>query len=181
MTVSLCIRQWSKRNDDWVRVEELDWSAESQVLTSGVTLNADIEPKTHHQTPITFTQLLGWPNTFGNIVYIPVCIKFYTNKYDAAQLLNTDDNNNVIIWQQAPNQHVKMIQCKIKCYNVFWSNQFWVSRLLSKTFYQCQFFLCVFVMQPILDFWLMFSICDPQGPVRMTGETPLVRTEERCL
>ncbi len=29
MTVSLCIRQGSKRNDDSVSVEELDWSAES--------------------------------------------------------------------------------------------------------------------------------------------------------
>ncbi len=28
MTVSLCIRQESKRNDDSVSVEELDWSAE---------------------------------------------------------------------------------------------------------------------------------------------------------
>jgi len=27
--VSLCIRQESKRNDDSVSVEELDWSAES--------------------------------------------------------------------------------------------------------------------------------------------------------
>ncbi len=54
-TVSLCIRQGSKRNDD----SELDWSAESQVLiqlnTSGVTLNADLEPKIHHQTPMTCT------------------------------------------------------------------------------------------------------------------------------
>ncbi len=32
MTVSLCIRHGSKRNDDWVSVEELDWSAERQVL-----------------------------------------------------------------------------------------------------------------------------------------------------
>ncbi len=32
MTVSLCIRQESKRNDGSVSVEELDWSAESQVL-----------------------------------------------------------------------------------------------------------------------------------------------------
>ncbi len=32
MTVSLCIRQGSKRNDDSVSVEELDSSAESQVL-----------------------------------------------------------------------------------------------------------------------------------------------------
>ncbi len=36
---------------DWVSVEELDWSAE----TSAVTLNADSEPKTHHQTPVTCT------------------------------------------------------------------------------------------------------------------------------
>ncbi len=52
MTVSLCIRQESKRNDDSVSVEELDWSAERQLNTSGVTLN---EPNTHHQTPITCT------------------------------------------------------------------------------------------------------------------------------
>ncbi len=32
MTVSLCIRHGSKRNYDSVSVEELDWSAESQVL-----------------------------------------------------------------------------------------------------------------------------------------------------
>ncbi len=32
MTVTLCIRQGSKRNDDSVSVEKLDWSAESQVL-----------------------------------------------------------------------------------------------------------------------------------------------------
>ncbi len=32
MTVPLCIRQGSKINEDWVSVEELDWSAESQVL-----------------------------------------------------------------------------------------------------------------------------------------------------
>ncbi len=30
--MSLCIRQGSKRNDDSVSVEELDWSAERQVL-----------------------------------------------------------------------------------------------------------------------------------------------------
>ncbi len=40
-------RQGSRRNDDSVSVEELDWSAES--------LNADLEPKTHHQTPMTCT------------------------------------------------------------------------------------------------------------------------------
>ncbi len=52
MTVSLCIRQGSKRNDDSVSVEELDWSAESPLNTSGVTLN---EPKTRHQTLMTCT------------------------------------------------------------------------------------------------------------------------------
>ncbi len=55
MTVSLCIRQVSKRNEDSVSVEELDWSAESQLNTSGVTLN---EPKTHHQTPMTCTFII---------------------------------------------------------------------------------------------------------------------------
>ncbi len=54
MTVSLCIRQGSKRNDDSVSVEELDWS-EHLLNTSGVTLNTDLEPKTHHQTPMTCT------------------------------------------------------------------------------------------------------------------------------
>ncbi len=36
---------------DSVNVEELDWSAESKVprCTSGVTLNAYLEPKTHHK------------------------------------------------------------------------------------------------------------------------------------
>ncbi len=46
------------RNYDSFSVEELDCSAESQVLiqlnTSGVTLNADLEPKIHHQTPMTY-------------------------------------------------------------------------------------------------------------------------------
>ncbi len=55
MTVSLCIRQGSKRNDDSVSVEELDWSAERQLNTSGVTLN---EPKTHHQTLMTCTFII---------------------------------------------------------------------------------------------------------------------------
>ncbi len=52
MTVSLCIRQESKRNDDSVSVEELDWSGETQLNTSSVTLNADLETKTHPQTVV---------------------------------------------------------------------------------------------------------------------------------
>ncbi len=57
--MSLCIRQRSNRNDDSVSVEELDWSAESQVLIPAehfcVNLNADLEPKIHYQTPMTCT------------------------------------------------------------------------------------------------------------------------------
>ncbi len=49
MTVSLCIKHGSKRNDDSVSVEELDRSAETQLNTSGVTLNTDLEPKTHQK------------------------------------------------------------------------------------------------------------------------------------
>ncbi len=64
MTVSLCIRQGSKRNDDSVSVEELDWSAETQLNTSGVTLN---EPKTHHQTPITCT-LIIWTKVLAPLL-----------------------------------------------------------------------------------------------------------------
>ncbi len=55
MTVYLCIRLGSKRNDDSVSVEELDWSAETQLNTSGVTLNADLETKINLQTPMTCT------------------------------------------------------------------------------------------------------------------------------
>ncbi len=57
MIVPLCKRQGSKRNDDSVSVEELDWSAERQLNTSGATLNADLEPKTHHQTPMTYAYI----------------------------------------------------------------------------------------------------------------------------
>ncbi len=39
-------------------MEELDWSAERQVLIPAehlcVTLNADLEPEIHHQTPMTY-------------------------------------------------------------------------------------------------------------------------------
>ncbi len=45
MTVSLCIRQGSKRNDDSVSVEELDWSAESQVLIPAEHLLCDFKSR----------------------------------------------------------------------------------------------------------------------------------------
>ncbi len=59
MTVSLCIRQGSKRNDDSVSVEELDWSAESQVLIPAEHLWCDFKlrlwAKNSSQTPMTCT------------------------------------------------------------------------------------------------------------------------------
>ncbi len=67
----VCIRQGSKINDDSVIVEELDWSAESQVLiqlnTSFVTLNADLELKMYHQIPMIVHSLYGqkfWDTPF---------------------------------------------------------------------------------------------------------------------
>ncbi len=43
-------------------MEELDWSAERQVLIPAehlcVTLNADLEPEIHHQTPMTYGYIL---------------------------------------------------------------------------------------------------------------------------
>jgi len=44
MTVPLCIRQGSKKNDDLVSMEELDWSAESQVLIPAEHLWCDFKP-----------------------------------------------------------------------------------------------------------------------------------------
>ncbi len=59
MTVSLCIRQESKRNDDSVSVEELDWSAERQVLIPAEHFWCDFKwAKTHHQTPMTCTFII---------------------------------------------------------------------------------------------------------------------------
>ncbi len=55
MTVSLCIRQGSKRNDDSVSVEELDWSAESHVLIPAEHLWCDskCKPRAKNSSPNT--------------------------------------------------------------------------------------------------------------------------------
>ncbi len=60
MTMSLCIRQGSKRKwlieSVWKNLTGLHKTKSwSQFNTSGVTVNADLEPKTHHQTPMTCT------------------------------------------------------------------------------------------------------------------------------
>ncbi len=56
----LCIRQGSKRNDDSVNVEELDWSAESQALIPAEHLWCDFKCRTwaknyQNKTPVTWT------------------------------------------------------------------------------------------------------------------------------
>ncbi len=55
MTVSLCIRQGSERNDDSVSVEELDWSAERQVLIPAEHLWCDFKfrPRAKNSSPNT--------------------------------------------------------------------------------------------------------------------------------
>ncbi len=55
MTVSLCIRQVSKRNDDSVSVEELDWSAENQVLIPAEHLWCDFKMQALSKAFITNT------------------------------------------------------------------------------------------------------------------------------
>ncbi len=51
MTVSLCIRQGSKINDDSVSVEELDWSAERQVLIPAEHLWCDFKSRSWDKNP----------------------------------------------------------------------------------------------------------------------------------
>ncbi len=66
------MRQELKRNYDSISVEELDWSAESQVLIpSGVTLNADLEPKIHNQTPVD--KSTGTPPSIEEKKALPNC------------------------------------------------------------------------------------------------------------
>ncbi len=64
MTVSLCIRQESQRNDDSVSVEELDWSAERQVLIPGEHLWCDFK-WAKNSSPNT-NDLYIWAQSFQN-------------------------------------------------------------------------------------------------------------------
>ncbi len=81
MTVSLCIRQESERNDDSVSVEELDWSAERQVLITAEHKNSS--PNTddlyiHYMdkstgTPPSLEEKKALPNCDnkdGNIIHV---------------------------------------------------------------------------------------------------------------
>ncbi len=87
MTVSLCIRQGSKRNDDSVSVEELDWSAERQVLIPAEHLWCDFKwaknssPNTNDlyihymdkSTPPSLEEKKALPNCGnkdGNIIHV---------------------------------------------------------------------------------------------------------------
>ncbi len=53
MTVCLCIRQGSKRNDDSVSVEELDWSAESQIPAEHLWCDFKCRPWAKNESPNT--------------------------------------------------------------------------------------------------------------------------------
>ncbi len=68
MTVSLCIRQGSERNDDSVSVEELDWSAESQVLIPAEHLWCDFKyrPWAKNVSPNT-NDLYIWVPSFHTL------------------------------------------------------------------------------------------------------------------
>ncbi len=67
----LCIRQGSKRKlliqSVWKNLTGLHKTKSySQFNTSGVTVNADLEPKTHHQTPMTCTYVYSHFRNFQN-------------------------------------------------------------------------------------------------------------------
>ncbi len=69
MTVSLCIRQGSKRNDDSVSVEELDWSSESQVLVLNDLYIHYMDKRTPH--PLEEKKALpNCGNKDGNIINV---------------------------------------------------------------------------------------------------------------
>ncbi len=90
--MSLCIRQGSKENDWFSQCgRNLTGLHKNQVLipvynTSGVTVNADLEPKTHHQTPMTctygfshFRHFQNCCNRDGNTIfkymnYVPIVV-----------------------------------------------------------------------------------------------------------
>ncbi len=68
MTVPLCIRQGSKRNDDWVSVEELDWSAERRVLIPAEHFWCDLKcrPLAKNSSPNT-NDLYIWVQSFHTL------------------------------------------------------------------------------------------------------------------
>ncbi len=73
MTVPLCIRQRSKRNDDSVRVEELDWSAETQVLIPAEHLWWDFKyrPWAKNESPNTSDLYIHYmDNSTGKPAYL---------------------------------------------------------------------------------------------------------------
>ncbi len=71
MTVSLCIRQGSKRNDDSVSVEELDWSAERQVLIPAEHKNSS--PNTNDLCIHYMDKRTGTPPSLEEKKVLPNC------------------------------------------------------------------------------------------------------------
>ncbi len=89
MTVSLCIRQGSKRNDDSVSVEELDWSAESQILIPAEHFWCDFKcrPWAKHQWLVytvygysNFRHFQNCCNRDGNIIFKSRCPDTFVHK-----------------------------------------------------------------------------------------------------
>ncbi len=89
--MSLCIRQGSKRKwliqSVWKNLTGLHKTkSQSQFNTSGVTVNTDLEPKTHHQTTMTctygyshFRHFQNCCNRDGNTIfkymnYVPIVV-----------------------------------------------------------------------------------------------------------
>ncbi len=88
MTVPLCIRQGSKRNDDSVSVEELDWSAEGQVLIPSEHLWCDFKcrPWAKNSSPnpnnlyiYYMDKSTGTPTSFDEKNVLPNCGNKYGN------------------------------------------------------------------------------------------------------
>ncbi len=61
-----CIDKVKKETTDWVSLQkDKSWSQQN---TSGVTLNADLETKTHHQTPVTCTYGYSYFSRMGTVM-----------------------------------------------------------------------------------------------------------------
>ncbi len=73
MTVPLCIRQGSKINDDSVSVEELDFSAESQVLIPAEHLEPKTSPNTNDSYIHYIDEGTGTPPSLEEKKALPNC------------------------------------------------------------------------------------------------------------
>ncbi len=115
MTVTLCIRQGSKRNDDSVSVEELDWSAERQVLIPAEHLWCDFKCRPWDTN--------SSPNT--NDLYI-----HYMGKSTGTPPSSKEQKGTSKLWQQ-------INQCTYKLYFHLCCNSFEVYEITVHICYWC--------------------------------------------